>query len=64
MELGVQAWHPDKEILKPEDLRRILDEGIYVNVYTVNDPREMRLLVLQGVSGLITDFPQLVGPVR
>ncbi|MGX9364632.1 glycerophosphodiester phosphodiesterase [Desulfoplanes sp. PS50] len=64
MELGVQAWHPDKEILKPEDLRRILDAGIYVNVYTVNDPREMRLLVLQGVSGLITDFPQLVGPVR
>jgi glycerophosphoryl diester phosphodiesterase len=62
--LGVQAWHPDKEILQPEDLRQVADAGIYVNVYTVNDPREMRSLVLKGVTGLITDFPQLVGGVR
>ncbi|GAU08333.1 glycerophosphodiester phosphodiesterase [Desulfoplanes formicivorans] len=58
--LGVQAWHPDREILQGNDLRQVLGEGMYVNVWTVNDPREMRSLVVQGVTGLITDFPQIV----
>jgi glycerophosphoryl diester phosphodiesterase len=60
MSLGVQAWHPDREILRSDDLRKALGEGLYVNVWTVNDPREMRSLVVQGVTGLITDFPQMV----
>ncbi len=64
MELQVQAWHPDKAILDTDDLRQVLDRGMYVNVWTVNDPREMRSLVVRGVTGLITDFPQLVGAVR
>ncbi|WP_462323790.1 glycerophosphodiester phosphodiesterase [Desulfoplanes sp.] len=61
--LGVQAWHPDKGILKNDDLRDVLDAGMYVDVWTVNDAREMRSLVVRGVTGLITDFPQVVGAV-
>lgn len=59
-DLGAKAWHPDKDILKDDDLRRILDAGFYVNVYTVNDIKEMQSLVSRGVTGLITDFPQSV----
>ena len=58
--LGVQAWHPDKDIVKADDLRRVRDAGLFVNVYTVNDLHEMRFLVDKGVTGLITDFPQRV----
>ncbi len=58
--LKVDAWHPDKEILTPHDLKRVLEEGLGVNVYTVNDPKQMRSLAAQGVTGLITDFPQRV----
>ncbi|MFA7166436.1 MAG: glycerophosphodiester phosphodiesterase family protein [Desulfoplanes sp.] len=58
--LGVQAWHPDKDIVKADDLRRVRDAGLFVNVYTVNDLREMRFLMNKGVTGLITDFPQRV----
>lgn len=59
-DLGATAWHPDKDILHDDDLRRILDAGFYVNVYTVNDVKEMQSLVSRGVTGLITDFPQSV----
>ena len=61
--LGVRAWHPDKDIVKDEELRRILEAGFYVNVYTVNGTREMRSLMERGVTGLITDFPQTVRAV-
>ncbi len=64
VELEVQAWHPDKAILENAAFQQVLDRGMYVNVWTVNDPREMRSLVVRGVTGLITDFPQIVEAVR
>ncbi len=60
-ELNATAWHPDKAILTAHDLAAVLETGVLVNVYTVNDEEEMRFWAEQGVSGLITDFPQRVG---
>lgn len=36
--------------------------GIEVNVYTVNEEADMRWLARAGASGIITDFPQRLGP--
>ncbi len=60
-ELNATAWHPDKAILTAHDLAAVLETGVLVNAYTVNDEEEMRFWAEQGVSGLITDFPQRVG---
>ena len=34
------------------------ERGVKVNLFTVNDPEEMRRFITAGVSGLITDYPQ------
>ena len=41
---------------------RVADRG--VNVWTCNDQYQMRKLILKGVTGLITDFPNRVQEVR
>lgn len=55
--LGVNAYHPDRNILAPGDLAALRDAGFAVNVWTVNDMDEARRLVSEGASGIITDFP-------
>jgi glycerophosphoryl diester phosphodiesterase len=41
---------------------RLTDRG--VNVWTCNEPNQMQELILAGVTGLITDFPNRVREVR
>lgn len=56
--LGVEAYHPAVTAIDPLHLRPLRDAGIEVNIYTVNDERQMRELVEAGASGLFTDYPQ------
>ena len=58
--LGAQAYHPGIWWIAPEDIPAIRRAGVDVNVWTVNDPQMMRVLVEHGASGIITDFPQLL----
>jgi glycerophosphoryl diester phosphodiesterase len=39
------------------------EKGYRVNVWTVNEPDEMRRLVALGVDGIITDRPDLLAQV-
>jgi glycerophosphoryl diester phosphodiesterase len=68
--LNAAAYHPGRDpigfetdeyrtkgTLPTEPLRSLLEAGIRVNVWTVNDPREMRVLIDAGVSGIFTDYP-------
>lgn len=52
-------------VVSPRLVRRARRKGVPVQVWTVNDPDDMRRLVDMGVQGLITDRPDLaVGVVR
>lgn len=58
--LGAQGYNPGDEWIRPEDIPAIRRAGVDVNVWTVNDPALMRALIQNGVSGIFTDFPQLL----
>lgn len=49
--------HIERTLTHPERVIRYLERGYFVNVWTVNDPREALDLAAIGVTGLITDDP-------
>ncbi len=54
-----EARHPDAVQLKQRGVAHYRRKGCRVNVWTVNDPDDMRRFVSQGVDGLITDVPDV-----
>jgi glycerophosphoryl diester phosphodiesterase len=51
------------EIVTPGFVRAMHARGVAVQVWTVNDPAEMRRLIRMGVDGIITDRPDLLEEV-
>lgn len=60
-DLHAAALHPRIGVLTDEEQARFLRDGFLVNVWVANTLREMRRLADLGVSGIVTDYPQL-GP--
>lgn len=56
--LHAQAYNPRKGAISPFRIRSLQDRGFAVNVWTVNDERDLARYIDWGVDGLITDFPQ------
>lgn len=54
--LGCQGVHPSILILDEEIIKNLLDQELYVNVYTINDGPLGRRLAQNNVSGIITDY--------
>lgn len=54
-----EARHPDVAQLKLKGAAYYQRRGYRVNVWTNNDPDDMKLFVSQGVDGLITDVPEV-----
>ncbi len=54
---GGAVWSPYFRDLQPADLAEARRLGLRVVVWTVNDPADMAALIDQGVSGIITDYP-------
>jgi len=48
------------EVVTPAFVRAMHARGVAVQVWTINDPAEMRRLVRMGVDGIITDRPDLL----
>jgi glycerophosphoryl diester phosphodiesterase len=58
IELGAAALNISSEFVDPRLLADAHAHGIRVNVYTVNDPDEMRALRALGVDGVFSDYPE------
>ncbi|MEK9164441.1 MAG: glycerophosphodiester phosphodiesterase family protein [Chloroflexota bacterium] len=54
-----EARHPDVAQLQQKGVAFYKKRGYRVNVWTNNDPEDMKLFASQGVDGLITDVPEV-----
>ena len=61
--LVVDAFHPHYTLATAEKVRALRQAGFAVHPWTVNDRLEMRRLIQAGVTGIITDFPQILKPL-
>jgi glycerophosphoryl diester phosphodiesterase len=61
--LGARAYHPRKVFIRLADIAGLKRQGFQVHVRTINDRKTMERLVRAGVSGIFTDFPQVLASV-
>ncbi len=45
-------------LVTPAKVRELIDRGLAINLFTVNDEADWRRYIEAGVSGIITDYPQ------
>ncbi len=55
--LGGKAWNPKRKDIDKDMIRISHEEGLAVNVWTVNEKYEMFKMIEYGVDGIITDYP-------
>jgi glycerophosphoryl diester phosphodiesterase len=55
--IGASLVHPQHTLVDHASLARWHRAGLAVNVWTVNDPAELRRLAALGVDGVFTDDP-------
>lgn len=55
---GVEFFHPRYVYLTPGNLKELTKNGIGVQAWTVNEEKDMRILIEQGVYGIITNNPE------
>ncbi len=61
----VDGIHPFHRIVNPHFIRMAHAAGLFVNPYTVDDPKRMETLLKRGVDGIITNDPkQLLSMLR
>jgi len=58
--LGASALHANHYAVLPEFVKEAAARGIDYHPFTVNDPQRMEALIEAGVSGIITDYPDLL----
>ena len=51
------ALHPRAAAIDARWVKRMRARGFRVNVWTVDEPEEMRRMISAGVDGIITDYP-------
>ncbi len=52
--------HPHHTSMTPEDVAQAQEDGIGVNVWTVDDPDIMRRYIAVGTHGIITNHPEIL----
>lgn len=56
-ELGARAIHPSLGIITRDSVRDSHEAGFKVNVWTVNEPKDIARIKEFGVDGIISDYP-------
>ena len=54
------AINPNFKLLTKDNLAKIKKAGLKIFTWTVNQPKEIDIMVDLGVDGIITDFPERV----
>ncbi|WP_456449611.1 glycerophosphodiester phosphodiesterase [Hydrogenimonas sp.] len=52
----VDCYHPSKEIVDADSVRKVRNAGYFVDVFVVNDSEERKKLFDWGVNAIFTDF--------
>jgi glycerophosphoryl diester phosphodiesterase len=58
--LGMQFFHPDISTLTKDTVDECIMNGINLNVWTVNDMESLKKCVDWGITGVITNYPDIV----
>ncbi len=53
-------YNADADATDEAQITKAHEHGCLVNLYTINNPNEMRRFIRAGVRGLFTDFPQIL----
>lgn len=61
--LKADAIHPDIRLVTKRLIHEAHENKIMVNVYTVNNPIDMRRVIELGIDGVFTDYPELLKEV-
>lgn len=59
-EIGVDYLHPHYSMVTKHYVKKLHENGIGINVWTVNAPETAIKLIKYGVDGIITDVPDMV----
>ncbi len=59
-QLGAKIWCPNYKELTPKLLAEAKKLGIKVNVWTVDQPKDMQTMIAYGVDGIITNRPDVL----
>ena len=62
-QLRPHALHPGWRVVSGELVERAHAAGQRVNVWTVNEERDLRSMVEMGVDGIVTNFPQRLAAI-
>ena len=58
--LLVEGYNPRYDLITDEEIYSLRQDGMDVIPWTVNDEADIKRLVRVGVTGIITDFPQVL----
>ena len=61
--LGVDAIHPSLLLVSEELIKEAHEKNLKVNIFTVNNPIHMRLLIKNKVDGAFTDYQELLSEI-
>jgi len=62
-DLDFATYNARHTLTSTRKIRRLAEKGIAVNVWSVNSEKDMYRFIEAGAVGIITDFPQVLGPL-
>jgi glycerophosphoryl diester phosphodiesterase len=60
---GAYSFHPDENFVTPSLIEKLKKDGFRIFPYTINEEKRMEQLIQWGVTGIISDEPELVWKV-
>ncbi|MGH7858208.1 MAG: glycerophosphodiester phosphodiesterase [Candidatus Binatia bacterium] len=57
-ELGAEALHPERSLVRRDRVAEAHERGLEVRVWPVNRPSAIAALLAAGVDGIFTDYPE------